>query len=253
MSKDQSRLVAGINPVLAALRNKPQAIARLYLAKGSRNQRVKDIELLARDLNLEVVLAQRERLDELAGLDRHQDVLLELSAQPGLDEAGLYALLESLQEPPLLLVLDGVTDPHNLGACLRTAEGAGVHAVLVPRDRAAGLTPVARKASAGASEVIPLVQVTNLARTLRELKQRGIWLCGTSDRAQTSLYAQDLTGPMALVMGSEGQGLRRLTAETCDFLLSLPMRGTVNSLNVSVATGVCLYEIGRQRSLEQGL
>ena len=128
-----------------------------------------------------------------------------------------------------------------------------MHAVLVPRDRAAGLTPVARKASAGASEVIPLVQVTNLARTLRELKQRGIWLCGTSDRAQTSLYAQDLTGPMALVMGSEGQGLRRLTAETCDFLLSLPMRGTVNSLNVSVATGVCLYEIGRQRSLEQGL
>jgi 23S rRNA (guanosine2251-2'-O)-methyltransferase len=247
MKADRSRLVAGINPVIAALRAKAGDIERILVAEDTRNQRVRDIELMARDAGIAVVPARRESLADLTGLDSHQDVVAELGGQVSLDEAGLLALLDELDEAPLLLVLDGITDPHNLGACLRTAEAAGVHAVIVPRDRSAGLTPAARKVSAGASEVLPLVQVTNLARTLRALKERGVWLYATSDRAEASLYDQDFSGPVALVMGSEGEGVRRLTAETCDFLLSIPMAGAIESLNVSVATGVCLFEIRRQR------
>ncbi|MEM1412709.1 MAG: 23S rRNA (guanosine(2251)-2'-O)-methyltransferase RlmB [Pseudomonadota bacterium] len=247
MKADRSRLVAGINPVIAALSAKATDIERILVVEDTQNQRVRDIELMARDAGITVVAARRDQLDELTGLERHQDVVAELGGQVSLDEAGLESLLEGLDEAPLLLVLDGVTDPHNLGACLRTAEAAGVHAVIVPKDRAAGLTPAARKASAGASEVLPLVQVTNLARTLRTLKDRGIWLYGTTGRADNDLYAQDLKGPLALVMGSEGDGLRRLTAETCDFLVSIPLVGAIESLNVSVATGVCLFEVRRQR------
>ena len=248
MKADRSRLVAGINPVIAALNAKAGDIERIIVVEDTRNQRVRDIELMARDAGITVVATRREALESLTGLESHQDVVAELGGQASLDEAGLESLLDELDEAPLLLVLDGVTDPHNLGACLRTAEAAGVHAVIVPKDRAAGLTPAARKASAGASEVVPLVQVTNLARTLRALKDRGIWLYGTSDRAESDLYAQDLVGPMALVMGSEGEGIRRLTAETCDFLVAIPLAGAMTSLNVSVATGVCLFEIRRQRS-----
>ena len=189
----------------------------------------------------------RAQLDQLVGAERHQDVLAELVLRKEASEQDLQQLLDGLDEPPLLLVLDGVTDPHNLGACLRTAEAAGVHAVIVPRDRATGLTPVVRKTASGAAEIVPLVQVTNLARTLRALKERGIWLVGTSDTAPTDLYGQDLAGPLALVMGSEGQGIRRLTADLCDYLVSIPMQGVIESLNVSVATGVCLYEVRRQR------
>ncbi len=247
MKADRSRLVAGINPVIAALNAKASEIERILVAEDTRNQRVRDIELMARDAGILVVPTNRDNLGQLTGLESHQDVVAELGGQANLDEVGLEALLDELDEAPLLLVLDGVTDPHNLGACLRTAEAAGVHAVIVPRDRAAGLTPAARKASAGASEVLPLVQVTNLARTLRALKDRGIWLYGTTGNADSDLYGQDLNGPLALVMGSEGEGLRRLTAETCDFLVSIPMHGATESLNVSVATGVCLFEIRRQR------
>ncbi|MCB1854974.1 MAG: 23S rRNA (guanosine(2251)-2'-O)-methyltransferase RlmB, partial [Halieaceae bacterium] len=149
--------------------------------------------------------------------------------------------------PALLLVLDGVTDPHNLGACLRSADAAGVDAVIVPRDRAADLSPVSRKVACGAAEVVPFVRVTNLARTLQALKERGVWLYGTAGEAQQSLYASDLTLPLALVMGAEGAGMRRLTREQCDFLVSLPMAGSVSSLNVSVASGICLFEARRQR------
>lgn len=247
MKADRSRLVAGINPVIAALRAKASDIERLLVVEDTRNQRVLDIELMARDAGVTVVRTARATLDDLTGLESHQDVVAELSGQVSLDENSLESLLDGLEETPLLLVLDGVTDPHNLGACLRTAEAAGVHAVIVPKDRAAGLTPAARKASAGASEVLPLVQVTNLARTLRALKDRGIWLYGTSGQADADLYDQDFGGPMALVMGSEGEGLRRLTADTCDFLVSIPLIGAIESLNVSVATGVCLFEIQRQR------
>ena len=192
-------------------------------------------------------LSPTEQLDQLAGFKRHQDIIAYLYEHELPGESELLPLLERVTGDPLVLVLDGVQDPHNLGACLRTAETAGVHAVLIPKDRSVGMTPVVRKASAGASEVIPLFQVTNLARTIRSLKKAGIWIAGTSDQSKEDIYAHDLTGPLALVMGSEGQGMRRLTAELCDYQLHIPMMGVIENPNVSVAAGVCLYEIQRQR------
>ncbi|KAA9133103.1 23S rRNA (guanosine(2251)-2'-O)-methyltransferase RlmB [Marinihelvus fidelis] len=245
VQQQDSALVAGINPVLAALRT--GVVTRVSIAEGARNPRVREIEALAREHGVPVQRLERDDLERLAGFPQHQDVLAERPLAKAHNENELPALLDAVEGDPLLLVLDGVQDPHNLGACLRTAEAAGVAAVIVPRDRAVGLTPVARKASAGASEIIPLVQVTNLARTLRGLQERGIWLVGTSDAAETGLYQQDLRGPLALVMGNEGEGMRRLTMECCDYLVSIPMAGVTESLNVSVATGVCLYEIRRQR------
>jgi 23S rRNA (guanosine2251-2'-O)-methyltransferase len=185
------------------------------------------------------------RLDKIVGTRRHQGVIAfasQLSLARNLDE-----LLDAIDGPPLLLVLDGITDPHNLGACLRVADGVGAHAVIVPKDRAVGLNATAAKVASGAAETVPYITVTNLARTLRELKERGIWLIGTSDDGEKGLYEADFTGPTALVMGSEGEGMRRLTRETCDVLVSIPMFGSVESLNVSVASGVCLYEARRQR------
>ena len=163
-----------------------------------------------------------------------------------LDEADLDAVLNK-QSEPFLLVLDGVTDPHNIGACLRTADAAGVHAVIVPKDKSAGLTATARKVACGAAESVPLIQVTNLSRTLKHLQDKGVWVIGTAGEAEQLIYQVDLKGPTALVMGAEGKGMRRLTREHCDQLVKLPMAGAVSSLNVSVATGVCLYEIVRQR------
>jgi 23S rRNA (guanosine2251-2'-O)-methyltransferase len=242
----RDRILVGIQPVATALKVGGSAIRRLRVAEGSSNQRVKDLALLAGDAGIEVIYEPRERLDQLAGMDRHQDVIAELEDR-SLGESHLDTLLDDVEGDILVLVLDGVQDPHNLGACLRTAEAAGVHAVIIPKDRSAGLTPVVRKTSAGASEVVPVIQVTNLARVLRKLKERGVWLAGTSERAEDDIYQRDLGGPLALVMGSEGQGLRRLTTELCDFLVRIPMAGVIESLNVSVATGVCLYEIQRQR------
>ncbi len=163
----------------------------------------------------------------------------------------LEELLERTETPPLILVLDGVTDPHNLGACLRTADAAGATAVIVPKDKSATLTPVVRKVACGAAEVIPLVAVTNLARTLEKLQQRGLWVVGTAGEAEQEIYQQDLTGPLVMIMGAEGKGMRRLTREHCDFLVKLPMAGSVSSLNVSVATGVCLFEAVRQRQAKR--
>jgi 23S rRNA (guanosine2251-2'-O)-methyltransferase len=163
----------------------------------------------------------------------------------------LDELLERTEGPPLILVLDGVTDPHNLGACLRTADAAGALAVIVPKDKSATLTPVVRKVACGAAEVIPLVAVTNLARTLEKLQQRGLWVVGTAGEAEQEIYQQDLTGPLVMIMGAEGKGMRRLTREHCDFLVKLPMAGSVSSLNVSVATGVCLFEAVRQRQAKR--
>jgi len=168
------------------------------------------------------------------------------------DEAFLFTLLNDLVVPPFLLVLDNIQDPHNLGACLRTADAAGVQAVIAPKDRSVRMTKAVRTVACGAAENVPFVQVTNLARLLKQLKKRDVWIVGTSDRAKKSLYELDLTGPLAIVMGSEGKGLRRLTAEKCDFLAHLPMTGSVESLNVSVATGICLYEAVRQRSDHTG-
>ena len=190
-------------------------------------------------------------LDRMAGGGVHQGVVAEVTdvAVPG--EGELDDIVRAAGPAVLLLVLDGIQDPHNLGACLRTADAAGVHAVIAPRDRAAGLTAVARKVAAGAAESVPFIQVTNLARTLAHLKQLGVWIVGTAGQAELDLYQADLKGPLALVMGSEGAGLRRLTREACDFTVRLPMRGVVESLNVSVATGVVLYEVVRQRGRSQ--
>jgi 23S rRNA (guanosine2251-2'-O)-methyltransferase len=202
----------------------------------------------ARRLGVTVSESDRETLDRLAAGANHQGVVARTATPSARHEADLDELLAGLNRPPLLLVLDGVTDPHNLGACLRTADAAGVHAVLAPRDKSVGLTPVVCKVASGAAESVPLVQVTNLARTLRHLQQSfGVFLVGTDGASERSLYEADLTGPLGLVMGAEGAGMRRLTREHCDLLVALPMLGSVESLNVSVATGVCLYEALRQR------
>jgi 23S rRNA (guanosine2251-2'-O)-methyltransferase len=250
VTKSRENILAGIQPVAMALKVGARTVRRLRVAGDTQNQRVKDLALMAEDAGIEVLREPRERLDQLAGVDRHQGIIAELEDH-SLGEADLGGVLDAVTGDPLVLVLDGVQDPHNLGACLRTAEAAGAHAVIIPKDRSAGITPVVRKTSAGASEVVPVLQVTNLARVLRSLKARGIWLAGAADSAGDDIYQRDLTGPLALVMGSEGQGIRRLTAELCDFLVRIPMAGVIESLNVSVATGVCLFEIRRQRSRGQ--
>ena len=243
----REQLIAGVQPVAAVLRSAPDSIRWVWVARDSRNQRVQDLALLARDAGIELREEARETLDHLSGIDHHQDIVAQLYEKAELGEHELKEMLAGHHGAPLLLVLDGVQDPHNLGACLRTAEAAGCDAVVIPKDRAAGLSPVVHKASAGASEIVPLYRVTNLARCLRTIKDAGLWLVGTTDQAEQSLYDADLGGPVALVMGGEGKGLRRLTAEHCDFLVRIPMAGQIESLNVSVAAGVCLFEIQRRR------
>jgi 23S rRNA (guanosine2251-2'-O)-methyltransferase len=246
MSASNDSILAGIQPVATALKAGGSGVRCIRVAEDARNQRVRDLAMMAQDAGLEVIYEARSRLDQLAGNTRHQDIIAELLDR-SLGEADLAGLLEAVDGDPLLLILDGVQDPHNLGACLRTAEAAGVNAVILPKDRSVGLTAVARRTSAGASEIVPVIQVTNLARVIRGLKERGIWIAGTDDSADAALYDMDLGGPLALVLGSEGQGMRRLTRELCDYVIHIPMAGTIESLNVSVATGVCLFEIRRQR------
>ena len=237
----------GIHAVESALSKAPGQLTQICVARESQNPRVRKLVELAARSGIRVSTESRALLDSRSGGERHQDIIADFQAVNTLGEKDLEGVLDSIDGHPLVLVLDGVQDPHNLGACLRTAEAAGVDLVVLPKDRSAGLTPVARRAASGAAEVLPLVFVTNLARVLRQLKDRGVWLLGTSDQASQNLYEADLSGPMALVMGSEGKGMRRLTAELCDFLVHIPMHGSVSSLNVSVATGVCLFEMARQR------
>ncbi|MEJ2141535.1 MAG: 23S rRNA (guanosine(2251)-2'-O)-methyltransferase RlmB [Gammaproteobacteria bacterium] len=239
--------IYGMHAVQATLEKEPQNITRIWLEQSRRDQRGSAVMGLAKQNGIHVVRVKRDELDKLVPEASHQGVVAESKAKAALNEAGLNQLLDNLAEPPLLLILDGVTDPHNLGACLRTADAAGVHALIVPRDKACGLTAVVRKVASGAAETVPFVQVTNLARTLKALKQRNIWLVGTDLDTEQDIYEADLSGPLALVMGAEGKGMRRLTREQCDFLVKLPMRGSVQSLNVSVSTGICLYEAVRQR------
>ena len=194
-----------------------------------------------------VIPVDAKRLDGLAGGSRHQGVIA--VAAPVQMPQFIEDVLEGLEEPPLLLLLDGVQDPHNLGACLRVADGAGAHAVLAPKDRSCGLTTAAIKVASGAAETVPYIVVTNLARTMRDLKERGIWMIGTADDAPETLWQAKLDGAIGLVLGAEGEGLRRLTRDTCDHLVSIPMLGSVESLNVSVASGVCLYEARRKRAV----
>ena len=240
----------GIHAVRALLMRHPQRVRRVWITAGGRepSARLEELRALAQQAGVTISVTGHEELDRLAEGERHQGAVAEIVPRAGDPETQLEEALEALgAAPPLLLVLDGVTDPHNLGACLRSADAAGVAAVIVPRDRAAGLTPVVRKVAAGAAESVPLVAVVNLARTLRELKDRGLWLIGTTDDAPRTLYDVDLSGPTVVVMGSEGEGMRRLTREACDELVSIPMAGAVESLNVSVATGVTLFEALRQR------
>jgi 23S rRNA (guanosine2251-2'-O)-methyltransferase len=240
-------LIAGLHAVRAALGHGAAGVRELWYDSRRRDRRLRELLDLARTAGVTARPLDREALDRLTGGINHQGVAARVSAPAALDEQALDGLLDHLTAPPLLLILDGVQDPHNLGACLRTADAAGVQAVIAPRDQAAGLTPAACKVASGAAGRVPYVQVTNLARTLRQLRERGIWLVGTAGEAPASLYQADLRGPLGLVMGGEGRGLRRLTREHCDQLLSLPMRGTVASLNVAVAAGIVLYEALRQR------
>jgi 23S rRNA (guanosine2251-2'-O)-methyltransferase len=243
-----ANLLIGIHSVASALANTPGQVKAIVVAEECHNPRVKKLRQQAVELGIEVVTQPRALLERRSDGHRHQDIIAEFSADNTWGERDLGHLLDAIEGPPLVLVLDGVQDPHNLGACLRTAEAAGVHLVILPRNRSAGLTPVARRSASGAAEVLPLLFATNLARVLRQLKEKGVWLLGTSDHARQSLYDAELSGPMALVMGSEGKGMRRLTSELCDFLVRIPMHGSVSSLNVSVATGVCLFEMTRQRA-----
>ncbi len=239
--------VYGLHAVQALLKSAPHRVNEVLVLQGRQDQRLQKVLVAAQKADIKVRQASRKELDKI-GEGNHQGVVAMSFPGELHDEKFLYKLVETLNEAPFLLVLDGVTDPHNLGACLRTAEAAGVHAVIAPKDNSASLTPTARKVSCGAAEVLPYVPVTNLARCLRKLQELGVWIIGTAGEADQAVYQQDLKGPMALVMGAEGPGMRRLTRECCDGLINIPMAGEVSSLNVSVATGVCLFEAVRQRS-----
>ncbi|NIM33029.1 MAG: 23S rRNA (guanosine(2251)-2'-O)-methyltransferase RlmB [Pseudomonas stutzeri] len=242
----QLEKIYGLHAVEALLRHHPKRVKQVWLAEGRGDPRVQVLIELAAQARVSVGQCERREMDAwVEGV--HQGVVADVSPSQVWGEAMLDELLDRAEGPPLLLVLDGVTDPHNLGACLRTADAAGALAVIVPKDKSATLNATVRKVACGAAEVIPLVAVTNLARTLGKLQQKGLWVVGTAGEAEQSLYAQDLTGPIVLVMGAEGRGMRRLTREHCDYLVRLPMAGSVSSLNVSVATGVCLFEALRQR------
>jgi len=238
----------GIHAVTSMLKRQPEQIIELKLLENRDDEKIQYIVSSAEQLGLKLSYVERDQLDDLAGEGVHQGVVAICKPLKAYTDSWLMAMLEQTEQP-LLVILDGVTDPHNLGACLRTADAAGAHAVIVPKDKSASLNATVRKVACGAAEVMPLVMVTNLARTMKELQQAGIWVIGTAGEADQSLYQSDLKGPVALVMGAEGKGMRRLTREQCDQLVKLPMAGEVSSLNVSVATGVCLYEAVRQRQL----
>ena len=240
------KVLFGFHAVGVRLKTAPQSIIEIYYEPTRRDARMRQFLERAREANARLIEADGLRLAKLAGSHGHQGVAARVTALPAAHS--LDDLLDQVQGPPLLLVLDGVTDPHNLGACLRVADGAGAHAVIAPKDHAVGINATVAKVASGAAETVPYFMVTNLARTLGELKERSIWCIGASDDAPQSLYQADLKGPVALVLGAEGTGLRLLTRKTCDALVSIPMRGAVESLNVSVASGVCLYEALRQRS-----
>lgn len=240
--------IVGINPVEGALTHDAGRVRELCVEQGSRNPRVAELVQRAGALQIPVRQVPRKKLERLAGKARHQGIAARYAAPPVANEADLPALVRSAGQHALFVVLDGVTDPHNLGACLRCAAAAGATAVIVPKDRAVGVTPVVRRASAGGADLVPLVVVTNLARALHNLKDAGVWLTGLAGDAGQSLFCVDLTGPVALVMGAEGSGMRRLTREACDFIAAIPMPGNMESLNVSVATGIGLFEAIRQRS-----
>lgn len=244
----KKNIIFGFHAVIARLRHEASSIDEIYYDESRNDKRMMNFLSQAKSANVRLIKANAERLFHLAGSDRHQGVVARaqtLSLAKTVDE-----LLDAINEPPLLLILDGVTDPHNLGACLRVADSVGAHAIIAPKDKSVGINATVSKVASGAAETLPYITVTNLARTIRELKEQNIWVYGTSDQATKTIYETDFTSGVALVMGAEGQGLRRLTQETCDELISIPMFGHVESLNVSVASGICLYEARRQRLLK---
>lgn len=240
------RFIHGFHAVAARLRQDAKTVREVYVEASRRDKRMQDFIAQAESMGVRVMPVDARRIDGLVGHGHHQGVAA-LADVVTLSQS-LDDLLDAVSGPPLLLVLDGITDPHNLGACLRVADGAGVHAVVAPKDRACGLNATAAKVASGAAESVPYITVTNLARTLRELKERSILVVGTDDATDTSLYGAHLDGALAFVLGAEGEGMRRLTRETCDVLVNIPMAGAVSSLNVSVASGICLYEAVRQRT-----
>ncbi len=240
------KILFGFHAVGVRLKTAPQSVVEIYYEPTRRDARMRQFLERAREAGARLIEADGLRIAKLSGNHGHQGVAARVEAITQV--RSLDELLEQLTVPALLLVLDGVTDPHNLGACLRVADGAGAHAVIAPKDHAVGVNATVAKVASGAAETMPYFMVTNLARTLGELKERNIWCIGASDDAPTTLYQADLKGPVALVLGAEGTGLRQLTRKTCDSLIRIPMLGAVESLNVSVASGVCLYEAVRQRS-----
>lgn len=242
-----AKIIWGFHAITSRLRQKAAGVREIYIDAARDDRRARELAQAAQARGARVIMSDSARLDGMTGHARHQGVAAQVEAvAPAQD---LDSVLDQLAEPALLLVLDGVTDPHNLGACLRVADAMGVHAVVVPKDRAAGITPAVEKVASGAVDTVPLVAVTNLARTLREIKERDIWVIGADQDAARELYAMKLEGPIAWVLGAEGEGMRRLTRETCDERARIPMLGAVESLNVSVTAGICLAETQRQRQM----
>ncbi len=244
-----TKILFGFHAVTVRLKTSAQSVTEIHFDATRRDQRMREFLERARQAQRHLVESDSARLDKMCGTHRHQGVVARVEAL--VQSHSLDDTLDLVAEPLLLLVLDGITDPHNLGACLRVADGAGAHAVIAPKDHAVGLNATVAKVASGAAQSVPYFMVTNLARTLNELKERDVCIIGTSDSATQSLYELDLSGPVALVLGAEGSGMRQLTGKTCDRLVHLPMHGVVESLNVSVASGVCLYEARRQRLKKQ--
>ena len=242
----KNKMIFGFHAVTSRLRHEAASVEEIFVDAGRQDRRMQDLIANAKSAGVRVMPVEAERLDKIVGTRRHQGVIAfasQLSLARNLDE-----LLDAVEGPPLLLILDGITDPHNLGACLRVADGAGAHAIVAPTDHAAGINATVAKVASGAAETVPYIMVTNLARAMNEIKEHELMVIGTSDDAEETLYDLDLTGPVAFVLGSEGDGMRQLTRKTCDQLVRIPMVGAVESLNVSVASAVCLYEALRQRS-----
>ncbi|MDR3478933.1 MAG: 23S rRNA (guanosine(2251)-2'-O)-methyltransferase RlmB [Gammaproteobacteria bacterium] len=240
--------IFGLHAVESLLAKQPERVIQLYVQKERQDQKIQAVIELAESERIPIAEASRHELDRMTGNEVHQGVVAACHKPKSYSENDLENII-SEHKRPFFLILDGIQDPHNLGACLRSADAAGVHAVITPKDKSVGITPTVSKVACGAAEVVPFVQVTNLARTMRSLKEQGVWMFGAAGEADKSLYQADLNLPLALVLGAEGQGLRRLTREHCDMLLNIPMQGSVSSLNVSVATGIFLFEAVRQRGI----
>ena len=239
--------IFGIHAVTALIEKHPERIIRLLIAIERGDKKMEGLLKLAKRSGIDISEASRPELDKLTGDGNHQGVAAYCDKARAYDEADLFTMLDDLNQPAFLLILDGVQDPHNLGACFRSADAAGVHAIIAPRDKATGITPAVSKVACGAAETVPFIQVTNLARTMDTLKEKGVWIYGAAGEADATLYKTDFKGSVAIALGAEGEGLRRLTRDKCDGLVKIPMHGTVSSLNVSVATGVFLFEVVRQR------